>query len=199
MEMSKKKKNQKMEPETNNEETIKIDEENIEVVDVDEKEDIEDKEVEATEEDILKKEIELLEKEVSDLKNVMLKTRADTENYKKRLQRDHDLSQKYKIQKFALDILPVMDNLERALKEETSDNGLKDGVQMIYNQLKASLEVEGVKVIEALNCDFDPNKHQAMLTEKVDGVEKNIVIEELQKGYMLKDRILRPSLVKVSE
>ncbi len=154
---------------------------------------------EVSEEEILRKEIEILEKELKDAKEESLKIRAEADNFKKRLQRDYDLSQKYKIQNFALDILPALDNFERALNTESVDKALHEGVSMIYEQLKTSLESEGVVAIEALNCEFDPNQHQAMLIEKVEGVEPNIVVEELQKGYMIKDRILRPSLVKVSE
>ncbi|CAM3658275.1 nucleotide exchange factor GrpE [Erysipelothrix urinaevulpis] len=155
--------------------------------------------VELNEEDILKKEIEILENELKSLKEDGLKVRAEADNFKKRLQRDHDLSQKYKIQNFALEILPALDNFERALLAETKDEALHEGVSMIYEQLKSSLEREGVVAIEALNKEFDPNLHQAVVMEKQEDVEANIVIEEFQKGYMIKDRILRPSMVKVSE
>lgn len=142
---------------------------------------------------------EALRKEIETLKNDYFKMLADTENLKKRLQREHDQLRKYRIQGFAADVLPVLDNLERALKQETTDEALRDGVQMIYDQLMASLKAEGVEPINALNQPFDPNIHQAMMTEEKEGVESNIVIEEFQKGYMLKDRILRASLVKVSQ
>lgn len=141
---------------------------------------------------------EALRKEIETLKNDYFKMLADTENLKKRLQREHDQLRKYRIQGFAADVLPVLDNLERALKQETTDEALREGVQMIYDQLMASLKAEGVEPINALNQPFDPNIHQAMMTEEKEGVESNIVIEEFQKGYMLKDRILRASLVKVS-
>lgn len=153
-----------------------------------------------------KSEVELLEAEISGLKkalneseNKFLKAYADLENTKKRMQRDYNLSQKYKIQDFALNILPAIDNLERALASETEETPLKEGVQMIYSQIMSALEQEGVVAIEAVNQPFDPQIHQAMMTEKQEGVEANIVLEELQKGYMIKDRILRASLVKVSE
>ena len=93
----------------------------------------------------------------------------------------------------------MIDNLERALLQETSDELIKQGVQMIYNQLIASLKEEGVIEIEAKDQPFDYNIHQALLTEKVDGIEPNMVLEVLQKGYKIKDRVLRPALVKVSE
>lgn len=172
-----------------------------------EKEAVEELEVEILEEavvelselELLKQENEALIKEVETLKNDYLKAYADTENTKKRLVRENDISRKYRAQSFAFSILPVIDNLERALSADSSDASLKEGVQMIYDQLIASLKDEGVEAIDALNQEFDPNLHSAMMTEEVEGVEPNIVVMELQKGYMIKDRILRASLVKVSE
>lgn len=154
---------------------------------------------ELSEVDKLKEEVEKKQKELEAMTGEVLKARADADNFKKRLQRDHDLSQKYRIQTFALDVLPALDNLERAMAGDVKDEALLKGVEMIYNQLKTSLEVEGVKAIEALDQEFDPNIHQAISTQKVEGVKENIVIEEFQKGYMIKDRILRPSIVIVSE
>ena len=110
-------------------------------------------------------------------------------------------TRKYRIQSFAKEIVPVIDNLERALQSEVheSDEGFKKGIEMTYDQLLAALKNEGVEVIDCLNKPFDPNLEQAIMTEKVEGVESGIVIEVLQKGYVLKDRILRPAMVKVSE
>ena len=154
---------------------------------------------ELTELELLQEENKKLIAEVEQLKNDYLKAYADTENTKKRLVRENDESRKYRAQSFAFSILPVIDNLERALSADSSDASLKEGVQMIYDQLIASLKEEGVVAIEALNNEFDPNLHSAMMTEVVEGVEPNIVVMELQKGYMIKDRILRASLVKLSE
>lgn len=154
---------------------------------------------ELTELELLQEENKKLIAEVEQLKNDYLKAYADTENTKKRLVRENDVSRKYRAQSFAFSILPVIDNLERALSADSSDASLKEGVQMIYDQLIASLKEEGVVAIEALNNEFDPNLHSAMMTEVVEGVEPNIVVMELQKGYMIKDRILRASLEKVSE
>lgn len=174
---------------TNKNETI---EEELEVIDPVEEEDVAEA-VSLEEENIS------LKQDIENLKNDYLKTFADTENLKKRLQREHETARKYRIQSFATSILPVIDNLERALSQDTSDEAFREGVQMIYEQLMASLKAEGVEPIEALNQPFDPNIHQAMMMEEVDGVEPNIVVQELQKGYMLKDRILRASMVKVSQ
>lgn len=153
-------------------------------------------------EELLEEEIISLKEELGKTQNAYYKAYADTENLKKRLQNDADTLRKYRIQSFAQEILPVVDNLERAISFEAKDEEMKkyvEGIQMTYQQLKVALEKEGVSAIEALHQPFDPNLHQALLSEKVDGVEPGIVVEEIQKGYILKDRIIRASLVKVSE
>ena len=146
-------------------------------------------------------ETELLKKEIDKLKNDYARAYADTENLKKRLMAEAEQTRKYRIQSFAKEVLPVIDNLERALKTEVaeSDEGFKKGVEMTYHQLIAALKNEGVEEIDCLNKPFDANLAQAILQEKKEDTEAGIVIEILQKGYKLKDRILRPAMVKVSE
>ena len=156
-----------------------------------------------------KKRIEELEEENAKLKeelaaskNAYFKAYADAENLKKRLQSEADNVRKYRIQGFATEVLPVIDNLERALDVKVDDPNVKNyakGFEMIYQQLVHILEMEGVKEIEAKDKPFDPNFHQALMQEAKEGVEPGMVIEVLQKGYMLKDRVLRATLVKVSE
>ena len=145
--------------------------------------------------------IEDLEKEIDKLKNDYARAYADTENMQKRLKTEAENSRKYRIQSFALDILPVIDNFERALSQgaKDEDDAFYKGVEMIYRQLKEALNKEGVTEIDALDKEFDPNYHQAIMTAKVEGKKAGVVVEVLQKGYMLKDRILRASMVKVSE
>ena len=168
-----------------------------------EKEDVEeDEEVEEIVEDINEEsETERLTKEIEKLKNDYARAYADTENLKKRLTAEAEQTRKYRIQSFAKEILPVIDNLERALQTEVheSDQGFKKGVQMTYDQLVNALKNEGVEEIDCLNKKFDPNLEQAIMQEKKEDTESGIVIEVLQKGYKLKDRILRPAMVKVSE
>ena len=163
----------------------------------------EEKEVVETEEvkqePSLEEKISKLQEELADATTKYYKAYADTENLKKRLQNEADMTRKYRIQSFALEVLPVIDNLERALAQQTSDESFKKGVEMIYQQLIHALKNEGVEVIDALNKPFDPNFHHAIMQEAVEGVESNMVVEVLQKGYVLKDRILRAALVKVSE
>lgn len=155
------------------------------------------KKIEELEEEIVK-----LKEEVAANKNAYFKAYADTENLKKRLQAESENVRKYRIQSFAMEILPVLDNLERALDVKVDDQNVKNyakGFEMIYQQLVSILEKEGVKEIDALDKPFDPNYHQALMQEPKEGVESGMVIEVLQKGYMLKDRVLRATLVKVSE
>jgi len=146
-------------------------------------------------------EVTVLLKKIDELKFNYAKAYADTENLKKRLNQEAEKAKKYRIQSFALEILPVIDNLERALKQDVAkeDEGFKKGVEMTYNLLIQALKKEGVEEIDCLNKKFDSNFHQSLMAEKKEGVEPGQVIEVLQKGYTLKDRILRPSLVKVSE
>ena len=166
---------------------------------------VEEKEVEELEEIVedLNEEVEIerLNKEIETLKNDYARAYADTENLKKRLMAEAEQSRKYRIQDFAKQILPVIDNLERALQSEVSkeDESFKKGVEMTYEQLINALKNEGVELIDCLDKPFDPNFAQAILTEKVEDKESGLVIEVLQKGYTLKDRILRPAMVKVSE
>lgn len=157
----------------------------------------ENKEVEKLNEKIAE-----LEKELAKAKNDYYMAYADTQNMRKRLQNDADMIRKYRIQGFAADILPAIDNLERALAVVSENEEVKNymsGINMVYQQIMNALSNEGVSAIEAKDKPFDPKVHQALLTEKVEGVESGIVLEEIQKGYMLKDRVLRATLVKVSE
>ena len=167
---------------------------------------IEQEKITTTDEEIVEdinevSEVDELKKQIDSLKNDYARAYADTENLKKRLNAEAEQTRKYRIQSFAKEILPVIDNLERALQTEVNeaDTGFKKGVEMTYTQLIAALKNEGVEEIECLNKPFDPNFHQAIMQEKKEGVESGIVIEVLQKGYVLKDRILRPAMVKVSE
>lgn len=158
---------------------------------------------------LLKKQIETLEaekeelsKKVDGLKNAYAKAYADTENMKKRLNNDFEMRNKYRAQDFAKEVLPVLDNCERALAIETTDSTdekYRKAFEMVHKQLVKALEKEGVTEIDCLNKPFDPNYHQAMMSEHIDGVEANTVTAVLQKGYLLKDRLLRAAMVKVSE
>ena len=146
----------------------------------------------------LKKENMELQTKVDELKNAYAKAYADTENMKKRLEKDFETRSRYQMASFAKELLPVLDNCERALAQATTDDAYRKGVEMIYSQLQNALIKEEITEIEALNQPFDGNWHQALMSEEKEGVESGIVIEVLQKGYKIKDRILRPAMVKVS-
>ena len=144
--------------------------------------------------------IEALKQEIYELKNKYALAYADTENLKKRLQSEADQLRKYRSQDFLSDILPVIDNFERALNSvENKEDNFYKGVKMIYEQLQSSLSKEGVSEIKCLNEQFDPLKEQALVQEEKDDVDENTVLEILQKGYMLKDRVLRTATVKISK
>ena len=143
-----------------------------------------------------------LEGQIAKLKNAYAMAYADTENTRKRLTKEYESNMKYHIQSFALEILPVLDNCERALAlkaEDSNDENYRKGFEMVFRQLSQALKKEGVEEIEALDQEFDPNWMQAMMTEQVEGVEPGKVTAVLQKGYKLKDRLLRAAMVKVSE
>ncbi len=167
----------------------------------------EEKEEEPAEETVdetaeLKAKIEELEKQVAALKNAYAMAYADTENTRKRLSKEFDQNMKYHIQSFALEILPVIDNCERALAvkpKDSEDENYRKAFEMVLKQLTAALKKEGVEEIEAQGQPYDANWMQAMMTEPAEGVEPGTVTMVLQKGYKLKDRLLRAAMVKVSE
>jgi len=146
--------------------------------------------------------IEQLQNEIKQLKNDMLKQHADLENTKKRLEKERIIERKYAAFNFAKHILTPLDNFDLALShivESEETKTLKDGMLMIKKQLDKVLEEEGVSEVGHVEDDYDPNFHQAIMTEKVEGVEANKVVAVLQKGYVFKDRLIRPAMVKISE
>ena len=135
-----------------------------------------------------------------DLKEKVLRITAEMQNIKRRS--EIDLSNAYKYDGFDLmeKLLPILDNFERAIsiKQDGAEKFLT-GFKMIYDQLKEILENKGVKEIECLHKEFDPNFMNAVMTDTNNDFENNIVLECLQKGYMYQDKILRPAMVKVNE
>lgn len=162
----------------------------------------EEQQASSEEKNSLEEEIEKLNEELAKAKNDMARAYADTENMKKRLQNEADQVKKYRFQQAGLEILPILDGMERALMVQSENEEVLNyvkGFEMIHQQLLNVLTNEGVKEIEALGKPFDHNTMQALMQEAKEDTEPGIVIEVMQKGYMLKDRILRPALVKVSE
>lgn len=147
--------------------------------------------------------VEKLKKEIEDLKEENLRSKAELINYRKRKDEEVVRMLKYANEDLVKELLPTIDNLERALKlEEDAENEdvskFLSGVKLIYCSTIATLEKYGVKAIDGANKAFDPTYHQAVMTEVVEGVEPGMVIEVLQKGYLLKDKVIRPAMVKVS-
>lgn len=143
-----------------------------------------------------------LESKLQDGENKLLRVLADYENAKRRNAIDQEALVKYKAQSLLTSILPVLDNFERALAVEVKNEeaqSIMTGMDMIYRNLFDALKGEGLVEIEALDKEFDPNFHQAVMTGNDPEKSSGVVLEELQKGYMLKDRVLRPSMVKVNE
>lgn len=146
--------------------------------------------------------IKVLQEEVDKWKNEYYKVFADMENVKRRLQNEHANQLKFMAQSIVEQMLPIVDNFERSLAIENPSDELKGflkGYEMIYRQIVTLLENQGVKVIETEGKEFDPNYHQAVMTVSDENYKPGMIVEELQKGYMLKDRVIRASLVKVSE
>ena len=135
--------------------------------------------------------------------DLYLRERADLENARKRHQRDKEDALRFANDRLLKEMIPVLDNLERAVdhadQDDDDNQGLLEGVNMTINQFRKALENFGVKPINAIGENFDPNLHQAM--GQVESTEQapNTVVSEFQKGYLLHDRLLRPSLVMVAK
>lgn len=123
---------------------------------------------------------------------------ADFQNFKRRTEKEKSDIYAYAKEQLLMDLLPVMDNFERALEHADKGNKYAQGIEMIFKQMKDALEKSGLKEIEAFEKPFDPNFHNAVLTEDKEGVESGHVTEVLQKGYMLNGKVIRPSMVKVN-
>jgi molecular chaperone GrpE len=147
-------------------------------------------------------EIQNLTSKLEEADNRYLRLQADFDNFRRRTRLDSEASEKYRVQKLATELLPALDNFERALKIEADNEqskSLLQGMEMVYRGLIDALKKEGVEAIEAVGKEFNPNFHQAVMTGEDENYGPNIVIEEFQKGYILKDRVIRPSMVKVNQ
>ncbi len=130
----------------------------------------------------------------------LLRTTAEFDNYRKRTERERRDRAEYAATDLLTDLLPIVDDLERALAAKTKDADVyRRGVEIIQKQLLDLLERRGVTPIQALGADFDPNVHQAVTQEPSDRHRDGEVIEELRRGYTMGDRLLRPAMVKVAQ
>lgn len=152
--------------------------------------------------ELLKEQIAALEEEKSAIRDSALRASAETENFKKRLTKEKDDFVKYSNEKVIKELLPVIDNLERAVghaKEAGESGGLLEGVEMTLDIFKKALANLGVTQVSALGEPFNPERHEAVQQIESADHEPNIVVSEFQKGYMLHERLIRPAMVVVSK
>ena len=149
-----------------------------------------------------KKIIEELQNQIAILNDKNMRVTAEMLNTVRRKDEETARLLKYSNESLILELLPIIDNFERALSIPSQSEDIinyQKGMKMIYDNLINILNKFEVKEIDSLNMEFDPTYHQAVMTEEKEGTNPNTVIEVMQKGYMYKDRILRPTMVKVSE
>ena len=143
-----------------------------------------------------------LQRQRDDYYDRLLRKTAEFDNYRKRVERDRQSMAEAVAADVVRDLLPLVDDLERALKADTGAEGAeayRRGVELIHRQLLDVLRKRGVRAIEALGTDFDPHFHQAIAHEPAEGRRDGEVIEEFGRGYMLGDRMIRPAIVKVAK
>ena len=175
--------------EEKNEEEVVIEEEKEEVVE------------EKTAEELLQEKVDKLEEELKQSEDKYLRLYAEFENFKRRKNKEIETNNVYKSQKVITEILPSLDNLERALQVESDNEEIKSllkGVEMVYEGLLNVLKSEGVELIETENAQFDPNYHHAVMQDEDSEKESGVILDTFQKGYKLKDRVIRPAMVKVN-
>jgi molecular chaperone GrpE len=142
-----------------------------------------------------------LEEKLEETTNRMLRLQADYDNFRRRTQQEKESAAKYRSQSLAESLLPALDSFERGMKidaqsEETKS--LLEGMEIVYRQLMEALDKEGIEAVDAIGQPFDPKIHQAVMQVESEDYESNVVVEEMQKGYQLKGRIIRPAMVKVN-
>lgn len=158
-------------------------------------------ETEAVEEDPIQAELEQLKQELSDAEDRYLRLQAELANIQKRNQRDREMATRYRSQDLAKNLLPALDNMQRALSIEVEDEAgknLKKGVQMVIESIDHALKSEGIEVIDAEGQPFDPNYHEAYTQVPAeDGQQSGTVAQVFEQGYKLHDRVLRAAKVAV--
>lgn len=170
---------------------------------------LQDEAIEETSDENVIEEIDLKDQKINELQQLAdeneekyLRLYAEFENYKRRIQKENEINKTYQAQRVLTDILPAIDNIERALQIEGDDEtfkSLQKGVQMVHESLINALKDNGLEVIKTEGEAFDPNIHQAVVQDDNPDFESGEITQELQKGYKLKDRVLRPSMVKVNQ
>jgi molecular chaperone GrpE len=146
-----------------------------------------------------REEFEALKRARDELQDQLLRKRADFENYRKRVERDRQQATVDAVAAIFRELIPTLDNLERALKAGGGEEALRTGVELTQRELLSLLDSHGVVAQEPVGQKFDPQNHEALLHEPVPGYEEGTVVEVFRKGYSFKDRLLRPALVKVAK
>jgi len=140
-----------------------------------------------------------LQAEVADLQDRLLRRQAEFENYRRRIERDRSDFLQYAGMEVVREILPVLDDFERALKIESSDESYRKGIELIYQRLLETLKKIGLEPIEStIGSEFDPNLHQAVVRTETADAPDNTIIEEFSRGYNFKGKLLRPAMVTVA-
>lgn len=170
---------------------------------------LQDEAIEETSDENVIEEIDPKDQKINELQQLAdeneekyLRLYAEFENYKRRIQKENEINKTYQAQRVLTDILPAIDNIERALQIEGDDEAFKSlqkGVQMVHESLINALKDNGLEVIKTEGEAFDPNIHQAVVQDDNPDFKSGEITQELQKGYKLKDRVLRPSMVKVNQ
>ena len=147
----------------------------------------------------LKKQLEEAQAQASEQKDNWLRTQAEFQNYRKRVERDNEMMRLQMKGDIIKKVLPALDDLERAMQNRPADDAWANGIELIMRKLQGILDSEGVKRIEAKGMEFDPNFHEAISHEPADGVESGFVIDVVQNGYVIGERVIRPALVRVAQ
>jgi len=152
------------------------------------------------EREALEKQLEEAQSKASEYKDGWMRSQAEFQNYRKRIERDNEMMYATMKGDIIKKVLPVLDDLERALQNRPSNSGAwVSGIELIQKKLLSVLDAEGVKRIEAVGAAFDPNFHEAISHEPSVGVKSGHVIAVVQNGYMLGERVIRPALVRVAQ
>lgn len=151
---------------------------------------------------LLKEKLKQKEEELRDYYDKYLRALAELENYRKRVNKEKEDFWQYANEQVIHNLLPILDNFERALdsaRNSKDSEGLYQGVELIYRQLRETLEKEGLKAFSSRGEVFDPSKHEAIAVVESEDCPPDVVVEEVQRGYYLKERLLRPAKVRVSK
>lgn len=139
------------------------------------------------------------DRELAEVKAALVRLQADFVNYRTRVEKEKQSTIAFATENLMVELLGVLDNIDRAINNCEDESSIMDGVCMIRNQMIEILQKEGLEEIVSDGEPFDPNEHFAVVTEEIEGMSPDMVLETLQKGYRIKDKVIRPSMVKVSK